>query len=180
MRDKYDGAVSVQVHGVNLAAAVLDPHGGHLAPPDDVHRHVGIQVPVDRPPQPRPALDETGNPADHVVEPACRPGRIEPDRRLGSVVQQIQGFVGWTGPARPTRRAQQHRRGPGELDPDAEPSAGIRTSRSARPPAVRVWPPGHRGRSPDVRPVDANTRYGAPDQTSIGALSVLTTRTRTR
>src|SRR5947207_4144987 len=72
--------------------------------------------------------------------------------------------------------------GPFRCTRTAEPSAGIVTSRSARPPAV-TWTAASRtsvGAWTSV-PSTATSRYGAPaTHTAIGPLSVLTTRTLAR
>ena len=58
--------VPVQVHGVHVAAVVLDRHADDVALLDVEHRHVGEEPAVDGPPEARLAVDE-GDPATDLI-----------------------------------------------------------------------------------------------------------------
>src|SRR4029450_2254139 len=78
---EHDGVMSVQMHGMHLAAVIVDMHDHDVAITNHIHRHIGIEVPVDRPPQTGPAPYESWPPADRVVETPVRLGWGEAQRR---------------------------------------------------------------------------------------------------
>src|SRR3954451_7072514 len=83
--------MSVQMHRMHLTAVIVDVHDHDVALPDHVHRHIGIEMPIDRPPQSRDAAHEARPTADRVVEMPGRFGGIEPQRGRASIAQQIKG-----------------------------------------------------------------------------------------
>ena len=84
---EHHSVMTVQVHGMQLAAVVVDVHDHDVALTYHVHRHIGIQMPVDRPPQSWNAADESGATTNRVVEaPVCL-RRVEGQRGWISVAQ---------------------------------------------------------------------------------------------
>ena len=135
---QHHGVVPVQVHRVHLAAVVVDVHPDHVALAHHVHRHVRVQVAVDRPPQPGPALHEPGTTADRVVERRSGRSGSKPRSERSSVRQQVQLPTRFRR-RRGIARAQDHRGALGHLDPHrpSRPRASTRP-RSTRPPPVMV------------------------------------------
>src|SRR5688500_11881422 len=87
---QHHAVMPVQVHGMHLATVVVDVHGHDVALSDHVHRNMGIEVPVDRPPQPGPATDEAWSAPDRVVETPVGLRRVEAHRGWASVAQEIE------------------------------------------------------------------------------------------
>jgi len=76
----HDHVVAVQVHRVHVAAVVVDVHDRDVPLVDREHRHVGVEVSVDRPPQTGPTPDETRPLADGVLEVPAGSSRVETQR----------------------------------------------------------------------------------------------------
>ena len=180
LRAEHDGVVAVQVHRVQLAAGVGEVHGDDVALAHHEHRHVRVLVTVDRPPQPRQAVEEAEAAPDRVLEPAVGRGRVEPERGGRAVGQQVDG--GRRARGRRRRRAEHDGRVAADLDAHAAPCGGATHLQVG--PSTRGDLDGRvaqRGGPVHLAAVDGDAA-GTPrpvGHTRIGPLSVFTTRTRT-
>src|SRR5688500_12129863 len=78
------------MHRMHLGTAVLDVYQRHVSLADHEHRHVRIEVAVDRPPHPRTAFDEAGSATDQIVEASGGLRRVEAERGWRAVREQLQ------------------------------------------------------------------------------------------
>src|SRR5512133_1005700 len=83
--------VPVQVHGVHLSAVIVDVHDHDLALIDHVHRHMRIEMSIDRPPEPRHPTDEARSAANGVVETAVCRRWVKGQRGRTPVAEQVEG-----------------------------------------------------------------------------------------
>src|SRR3954451_10325071 len=94
--------MAVQVHRVDLTAAVLDGHLYDVALLNDEHRDVRELVAVDGPDEAGLAVEQAGAPADRVDETAGRVGGVKRQLSWCAVVQLVElgtGVVGGGGVA---------------------------------------------------------------------------------
>src|SRR5215211_3753996 len=74
---QHDHVMTMQMHRMHLAAAVLDVYHDDIALTHDVHRDVREEVSVDRPPHARAAFYKAGSTTNQIVEPSGGVGRIK-------------------------------------------------------------------------------------------------------
>src|SRR5215207_899354 len=59
---------SVQMHGMDFVAAIVDVHHYHVALAYHIHGDVGVEAAVDGPPHARPTFDEAWSATDPILE----------------------------------------------------------------------------------------------------------------
>src|SRR5215207_240749 len=81
---------SVQMHGMDFVAAIVDVHHYHVALAYHIHGDVGVEAAVDGPPHARPTFDEAWSATDPIFELARGVDRIEAEWCRRAVRQQIE------------------------------------------------------------------------------------------